>query len=209
MAAGSNLTCSGQWQPGRLVRSAAGAAVLLAAGCAVRPPSPQIEPTRLADPEFLNYLADRPLVTVDEAYRAVLILADGQDTCSSFAQRSSKLTSRRIVRPAWGLKPDQAIDKGSVAFMVARLCRIRGGLSSHLLGSWGLGDRRYALRELIFADLLPEDANEYQLITGGELVGLLHRADQYMEQHRLYPPLPAEMPQPVPAQAGRASGRPG
>jgi len=174
---------------------------LMVSGCAVTAPRGRIDPASLADAEFLNYLADRSLVSTDEAYRAVLILADGQDGRASFEQRESELQGRDIARSAWALGPDQAVDKGAVAFMVMQACQIKGGLNTRLLGSWGLGDRRYAFRELRFAGLLPEQAGvDHELMTGGELVGLLHKADEYMEKAGLYPAAEVEMP-PVSAAA--------
>jgi hypothetical protein len=164
-------------------------------GCAVTVPRADLDSSSLGDPEFLSYLADRPLVSTDEAYRAVLILADGQTGPDSFEQREAELMGRGIARAAWGLTPDRAVDKGAAAFMVMRACQIKGGLNCRLLGSWGLGDRRYALGELSFLGLLPEQAGaDYEPIAGGELVGLLHKADEYMEQAGLYPALQSEMP---------------
>jgi hypothetical protein len=178
--------------PDRCIAPLLAVAAALLAGCVVTPPAPPVDPATLPDTEFLNYLADRPLVSVDEACRAVLILTDGTDESGSFQQRFDKLQARGIVRPAWKLRPDQAVDKGTVAYMVMRGCRIPGGVNAHLFGSWGLGDRRYAVRELMFENLLPEDAgSDYQLISGGEFIGLLHKADQYLQERATeHPELP-------------------
>ena len=174
-------------------------ATLLVTGCTITAPPPSIEPGTLDDVTFLSYLADRPMVSVDEAYRAVLILADGQDDAQSFAERQDKLVARGVVRTAWGLKPSQAIDKGAVAYMVMRTCQVRGGLNCRAFGSWGLGDRRYAFRELMYQELLPGDAGtDYQVISGGEFVGLLHKADEHMQKAGLYAAAEAEMPEPTP-----------
>jgi len=174
-------------------------ATLLLTGCTITAPAPSVEPGSLDDVTFLSHLADRPMVSVDEAYRAILILADGQDDAQSFAEREEKLLARGMVRTAWGLKPSQAIDKGAVAYMVMRTCQIRGGLNCHAFGSWGLGDRRYAFRELMYQELLPGDSgSDYQVISGGEFVGLLHKADEHMQKAGLYAAAEAEMPTPTP-----------
>ena len=48
-------------------------------GCAgPRLSTPAVDATKLSDEAFQAYLAEIELVTVDEAYRAMLILADGQ-----------------------------------------------------------------------------------------------------------------------------------
>src|SRR5262245_51640036 len=120
-------------------------------GCAApRPTQPKVNATELNDEGFQAYLAEVDLVTVDEAFRSILILADGEDTSKTFDERREKLESRGIVRPQWHLQPENVIDAGTTAYMVCKVCQIKGGVDMHLFGSWGLGDRRYALRELIF-----------------------------------------------------------
>ena len=183
----------------RCITAGLAGATLLLLGCTITAPPPSVEPGWLDDVTFLSHLADRPMVSVAEAYRAILILADGQDDAQSFAEREEKLLARGMVRTAWGLRPSQAIDKGAVAYMVMRTCQIRGGLNCHAFGSWGLGDRRYAFRELMYLELLPGDAgSDYQVISGGELVGLLHKADEYMQKAGLYAAAEAQMPTPTP-----------
>ncbi len=203
-ASGAGRSCARRALPpaGRFVLALTAASVL--AGCAApAKPSGQINPAQLDDATFLAYLADQPLVSVDEAYRATLILADGEDTCTSHEQRREKLTQRGVLRPQWGLQPDQCIDKGSAAFMIAEVCGITGGLNRILLGSWGLGDRRYAYRELMDRGLITGGV-DYQLITGGELTALLAKADEFMADRRMYPAASADLgPPPVPGRATR------
>jgi hypothetical protein len=170
------------------------AALALLAGCAgPRNVDIDVDPDRLSDLEFQALLADLPLVTVAEAYRAMLILADGEDTCKSFEERHEKLVSRGIVRPEWNLQSEHVIDKGSLAYMVCRICDIRGGINMRVFGAMGVGDRRYALRELIYLDMI-QDAVTYQYMTGGELVALMGRADEYMEKHGVYEAPAIEFP---------------
>lgn len=139
----------------------------------------------MSDPAFQAYLAEAPYVTVEEAYRAMLILADGEDTCKTHEERQEKLESRGIARAAWKLKPENVIDAGSVSYMVMKICQMRGGINSTLFGSWGLGDRRYAMRELVYRKML-EDSADYQAMTGDRLIGLMARADDLMEKKGLY-----------------------
>src|SRR5262249_12073876 len=133
---------------------------LLLGACAMpRKENPEVDPNTLGDVEFQGYLADVPLVTVDEAYRAMLILADGEDTSKTFDERREKLESRGIARPQWGLRPENIVDKGTVAFMVCRICKIRGGVNMHVFGALGLGDRRYAMREVVYEKLMDESSD--------------------------------------------------
>lgn len=161
--------------------------VALSVGCAgPRKSVPEVNAAELPDDAFQMYLARIDLVTVDEAFRAMLILADGECTAKTFEERSAALESKGISRRQWNLKPDNVIDCGSVAFMVCRICQIKGGVDMHLIGSWGLGDRRYAMRELVYREMI-EDAVDYQYMTGARLTGLLAKADQEMARKNLYP----------------------
>ena len=156
------------------------------AGCAGPRRTPvEVDPATLSDDAFLHYLADVPVVTVDEAYRAMLILADGEDTTKSFEEREAKLIERGVARRAWGLKRENVIDHGSVAAMVAKVLRLKGGVNRLIFGSMGLGDRRYATRELIYRDMLPEGP-DYTAMRGGVMVALVSKADTYMQEHGIY-----------------------
>jgi len=155
-------------------------------GCAgPRKEQPTVKATDLSDEGFQAYLAEVSLVTVDEAYRAMLILADGQDGSKDFEERKQKLESRGIARAVWNLQPENVVDSGSVAHMVCRICKIGGGVNAMLFGSWGVGDRRYALRELIYREMIDEMV-DYQYMTGAELYGLMRKADDLMSKRGLY-----------------------
>lgn len=160
--------------------------VLLFCGCAApRAVNPEIDAATLSDEGFEHYLAQVDVVTVDEAYRAMLILADGEDGRQSFEERKSALESRGIAKPEWRLEPENVIDTGSVAFMVCKICEIRGGVNMHLLASWGLGDRRYATRELIYRQMLDESV-DYQFMRGSDMITLIRKADNLMMEKGLY-----------------------
>jgi hypothetical protein len=163
-------------------------ACLLAAGCrTTRKTKPEVDPATLDDFTFMAYLGTQPIVTVDEGMRAVLILADGRDAAPpTFQARSESLATRGIIRPQWGLRPDDAIDKGTAGYMIMKVCRIPGGVDMLLFGSWGLGDRRYAFRELIYLGMLTQGV-DYEVVTGPELVSLLSKADERLEAQKLAP----------------------
>ncbi len=159
---------------------------VLAAGCVgPRHSAPSVDPSTLADEGFQAYLAEAELVTVEEAYRAMLILADGEDSSTSFEQRRQQLESRGILRPEWNLQPQNVIDVGSVAYMICRVCQIRGGVNFRLFGSWGLGDRRYALRELLYREMI-DGTVDYQHMTGAAMITVMAKADELMEKKGLY-----------------------
>lgn len=171
---------------GRIVSAAIALIVLAGAACTgPRTVKLDIDPDTLDDSQFQAYIADSPLISVAEAYRAMLILADGEDSAKTFEERKAKLESRGIARSEWNLQPDNVIDKGSLAYMVARICKINGGVNLTVFGSLGIGERRYAMRELVYRDMLA-DAVDYQFVTGGELTALMGKADAYMARKGLY-----------------------
>jgi hypothetical protein len=178
-----------RWGPRNAARIAHAAVLLalptLGACGSPRAYQPDIEPQTLDQSQYLHYLAGVPLVTVDEATRAVLILADGEDPFETYEERIAELQDRDVVRAAWGLQADHVIDKSTFAYMLFKVCQLPPSVNTVLLGSWGLGDRRYALREAIFAGLLSY-GTEYEEMTGGEFVAALARADAYMAEHGRY-----------------------
>lgn len=136
---------------------------------------------------FLHeHLQRQSMVTVAEAYRAMVILADGDDSYTNFDDRASSLEQRGIARKSWSLTRDACIDRGAVAYMACRVMQLKGGVNRIVFGELGLGERRYAVRELVYRDML-RPAPDYQYLTGGELVDLMAKCDRYMAEHGVYP----------------------
>ena len=183
----------GRWGSPRLafIRLRAAAALLitlpaLLTGCSgLRQTRPPVDPVTVSDSDFVHYLAQVSLVTTDEAFRAMLILVDGQDGSKSFEERRDRLVQRDIVNPAWITGPEYVIDRGAVAAMVCRACKLTGGINLVIFGSMGLGDRRYALRELVYREIMTTGA-DYAPVSGGEFVGILTRADALLAEQGAY-----------------------
>jgi hypothetical protein len=157
----------------------AGLAALLAGCSNVRNYEPQLDPETLDGTTFLHYLGTVPVVSVEEGCRAILLVADGVETFGSYPERYDELVRRGVIRTSWGLRPDHVLDKGTLAYMAARVCKLPRGVNSHLLGSWGLGDRRYAMRDVIAAGIMPYDVPEHA-VRGGELLAALGKIDEYL-----------------------------
>jgi hypothetical protein len=132
-----------------------------------------------------DHLQEVSMVTVSEAYRAMVILAKGDDPFDSFEQRRRYLEDNGYARPQWNLQRDACIDRGTTAYMVCEIMGLPSGVNRALSKGVGLGDRRYSLRELHYRELI-RPAPDYQFITGGELVDLLANADTYMADHGKY-----------------------
>ena len=153
-----------------------------AVGCStVRRYEPQQDPDALDATSFLHYLATVPVASVEEGCRAMLLVADGAERFDSHQERFAELLRRGTVRRAWNLQPDHVLDKGTLAYMACKTCRLPGGVNMHLLASWGLGDRRYALKEAVAAGIMAYDS-AHSPVRGGELVSVLSRIDDHLAE---------------------------
>ena len=157
------------------------------AGCA---PQVTIEPAQdhneYESLDFIHLLAQQPMVTYDQGCRAMLLLADGQEEQPGvFEQRHAELLSRGAVSDRWDLTANDPLDRGTLAYMMFKVCRMPHSLSSWLSGFSGLGDRRYALKNVVHAGVMPYGLPG-QIPTGGEVVAALARADDYMAAHGVY-----------------------
>jgi hypothetical protein len=161
-----------------------------------------------ADAFFHDHLPKEAIVTVGEGYRALLMLMDGEERYTTFEEREAELLRRDILRPQWGLERDKGLDHGSAAYMVMRILKIRGGVNVNTLGRLGIGDRRYAMRELGYMDLMPPGP-PYRYMTGGELVDLMARADEYMARKGMYELRPVDIEQEVAEQKRSGTTQPG
>lgn len=160
----------------------AGAAVVAAllAGCAqTRKFQPAVDPAGLSDIQFVHYLEGVPLATFGEACRAALIVADGETRFGDHAGRYAELRSRGVVRDAWKLEAGHVLDVGTLAYMAAEVCALPPTVNTVLFGSWGLGDRRYAVRQAASRGIL-EYAPTHEPVTGGELLQAIGRMDDYL-----------------------------
>ncbi len=131
---------------------------------------------RAGNAELVNYIGDQPFVTAEAAYRAVYILAKAQAFDGEYDALAGALRSEKLVPGRWHHAPEQYLDRAAIGFMICRACQIRSGVNWNLTG---LG--RYAWRELQYHDIA-QGGSEYGLMSGGEFVGILSRADDYLRR---------------------------
>jgi len=155
-------------------------AALFTSGCAHhRAFQPQVEPETYSETQFLHYLSSVPTVTFAEGCRAMIIAADGADNHSTHEERYAALRERDIVRDSWKLDAGQSLDVSTMAFMATKICNLRPSVCSAMLGSWGLGDRRYAHKQAAAAQLVPYEPS-YKFVTGGELLYTVGKVDDHL-----------------------------
>jgi hypothetical protein len=121
-------------------------------------------------------IGGQPFVTAEAAYRAVHALWKGEPFPGQFDELAGTLRAEGLIAKGWHHSPDHFLDRGSIGLMVCRACRIRSGLNWMLTG---LG--RYAWRELQFKGIAGQ-GSEYGLMSGGEFVGLMLRAEDYLRR---------------------------
>jgi hypothetical protein len=156
------------------------------AGCAqTRKFEPTVDPGKLTDIQFLSYLETVPVITFEEGCRAVLICADGKDAFKRQDARYAELKRRGWVRDAWQVAPGDTMDVGTMCYMVSKACDLKPSLASLALGSWGLGDRRYAIRQCVAEGIIgPTPA--YRPVTGSVMVWTMNKVDDYLAAHGAY-----------------------
>ncbi len=146
---------------------------------------PAQDHNQLESLEFFHLLAQQPMVTYDEACRAMLLLANGTETSSDFETRSAELASRGVISEKWGIAANEAVDRGTLGYMIFRTCRLPDSVNTWLAKCSGLGDRRYALKNVVRAGIMPYGL-PYQIPTGGEVLAAIRKADDYMADHGVY-----------------------
>jgi hypothetical protein len=143
---------------------------------------PEQDVDALNDTVFLHYVATLPVVTVDEGYRAVLMLADLPERPRTFQERGAALEKLGAVKPDWGLEADRVLDKGTLGYMLRAICNLPMGFNELWLSRMDIGDRRYALKTCVHEGLMPY-APAYEPVTGGELLAAVTKGESYIAMH--------------------------
>jgi hypothetical protein len=135
--------------------------------------------------DFLDCMVKKTKCTVADAARAACMLATGGDVGKTYTDRYQYMLERGMVRKEWKLQPDQWIDRGTLAHMFLKAAGMKGGVNMLLFGSWGLGDRRYAYREMRYYELM-DDGVDYCCVSGPELVTALGKVDRFCQDRGKY-----------------------
>ena len=155
--------------------------------------------------EFWYQLAGRPIASNDETFHALLLYLDGRDTAGTFADRVRALAARQLLPGGFAGSADEAVDRGTLAVALTGMLQIRGGATMRLFGP----SPRYALRAAVDAGLFPPSSPN-QTMSGGQLVGVMQRAEEYERGNPADGPahlLPAQVHS-LPAGTGGATTRP-
>lgn len=157
-------------------------ALLLLPACArtvvTEPLETNYPPTEAArELAFWHLLPTRSAVSNDEGFHGLLLLADGADEAGSYERRVEVLKSRGWLRAGFDEPANLAMQRGTLAAAVCGIIEVRGGVMMRLLGP----TPRYATRELAAMGMIPASSSELQAITGLEYMGVISRAQDFME----------------------------
>ena len=137
--------------------------------------------------DFWHNLAQRPMVANDEAFHALLLFADGQDTSEDYEARVANLKARGMLPGSFDAPADHAITRGDLAVAIVGALDIKGGVMLRLMPT----SRRYATRELAYQGLFPQ-SSEYQTFSGEQFLGIIGKAEDYQRENN--PPAPEASP---------------
>ena len=144
-----------------------------------------------ADNAFYRVLAAKPNATFEDAVQAFFELAaERSPRGMDFERQSRTLIDAKVIRDEWTQQPQAKLTRGRAAYMVCQACGIRGGVTMTIFGP----SERYAFRECAYLGLW-SGGNQNDYMTGGELVGVLKWAADYVDGHggrKVKPAGPAE-----------------
>jgi hypothetical protein len=125
----------------------------------------------------MNYwhsMADRNLISNNEAFHGLLLYVDGKDDSESYEARVQGLKGKKILPASFNEPSDNAVTRGTLAVAMVHILHIRGGASLSLFPD----SPRYAVRELMAEELYPV-SSEHQTFSGPEFIGVIGRAEDY------------------------------
>jgi len=129
------------------------------------------------DARFFAELAFKDVASAADAARAMVILvSEGRNHGGDLEADRAYLREKGILPDGWLDRAAAAdpLEKAHLAVLVCRALDIKGGLFMRLLGP----TPRLALRECVYLELMV-GGSEYGHVQGGELAGVIDRADRF------------------------------
>jgi hypothetical protein len=133
-----------------------------------------------SDAQFFAELGYKDVADARDTARALMVLLSEDPAAGTDFEAARKFLREKGVLPDGWLdkaKPEDPIDKGHLASLICRALGIKGGLAMHLFGPVP----RYALSECLYLQFMARGA-DYVHVTGGELVGVIDRADRFRQK---------------------------
>lgn len=123
---------------------------------------------------FWHTLAERSIVSNDEAFHAVMLYHPEIEIVDSYDARVATLKEHGLLHQGFDSAANEAITRGDLAVILAKLLEIDGGVTMQLFGP----SPRYATRELVYRGIYPPSSPN-QTFTGDAFVAMIGRAEDY------------------------------
>jgi hypothetical protein len=127
-----------------------------------------------AELDFWHGLADQPITTNNDAFHGLIEFDQGNDPMRTYEDRVSWLVDSGYLDPGFAGEADEAVQRGTVAQVLARMLEIDGGVTMRIVGA----HPRYATRELVYLQIMRRGSDQ-QGLSGIQFVGLIGRAHDF------------------------------
>jgi hypothetical protein len=129
--------------------------------------------------DYFKDLISRRVALRSDVLKVVVVLLGLSDKLQDSDAQLHYLNENNILPKNMTAHFDlsQPLRKGLAAYMFCRALEVKGGIWLRIFGT----NQRYALKELVFAGIMPE-GNVNELLSGQELVEILTRAAEYLAQ---------------------------
>jgi hypothetical protein len=130
-----------------------------------------------ADAAFIRDMMEKKEATLADGCRAVYYFSGGDENEQDIDKIVAYLLKMKYIKKSYPNKLDRRFRRGQFAYMLCRVLDIKGGLTMRIIGT----TERYALRELIYMDMMPR-VNQAKYVSGIEILGVLSRAERYRSE---------------------------
>lgn len=127
-----------------------------------------------AEMDFWHGLAEEPITTNNDAFHGLIEFDQGSDPNRTYEERVTWLTQQGYLDANFKGDADEAVKRGTVAQILARMLGVDGGLTMRLIGA----NPRYATRELIYLRVM-RGGTAQQALSGIQFVGIMGKAHDF------------------------------
>lgn len=130
-----------------------------------------------AEAAFWDNLPYRTAVTNDEALHGLLLTVDGVDPTGGYSARVAEGVKRGWLPKGFSEPANLAMQRGRLAVALCVWAKINGGVTMRIVGPIP----RYAVRELVYLNILPYSSTENMSFSGLEFTAALSKTQDYID----------------------------
>ena len=129
------------------------------------------------EPEVVT-LMNKPVANIQDAMKSIIYFVSPEMGESDIKVISDILIKKRIIDKENVKNINSPISKGLLASMIMKSKNWGGGIWYSILGG-----ERYAYKELVNIGIFSKEGNQYQNISGIELLGIISKVDDYTNEN--------------------------